>query len=312
MSWPIGYMVWRIGDTLDFDRQIDWLVANRFEAIGFHASPGRPGQWRGLDPATASRQRLTDLRAHLHDNFARIEIHAPLALTLQASDHAATLDGLRPTLDLAATLAVDIITLHAIPPDASNEQATDAWDTTLAALERCAAQADVTVALECLAGRPWFSGPASDHVGVNLDIGHMYLSGLVNPDPTQIVTQAIATAGSALAHIHMHDVRGKQDQAGSRRVGQRRHRPTGRLPRLARRTIQWVPVPRTQSGRRLAARTARLTRSPPRDGGAVGVSEICGSQRKTGRVATRPARAPDVSSLEQRREMHHSALPLGP
>jgi len=209
MSWPVSYMVWRIGDILDFDAQVTWMVKHRFEAIGFHSSPGDPGQWRGLDPLATDTQRRKDLNKLLHDHFQQIEIHAPFAILLHSAECRSALQALQPTLDLAHDLDVDVITLHAVPPE--GDQPTRAWNDALRTLELRAAQANVTVALECLSGQPWFSGPASDHVGVNLDIGHMYQSHLGSPNPNQGVIQAIRTAGPALAHIHFHDVRGERD-----------------------------------------------------------------------------------------------------
>jgi len=209
MTWPVGYMVWRIGDLLDFDAQVAWMIEHRFEAIGFHSAAGDPGQWRGLDPLTADALLGRDLKRLLHDHFQRIEIHAPFAILLRSTDCQSALQALQPTLDLAHDLAVDVITLHAIPPAAKEPRSE--WRQALAKLEAVSAQADVTVALECLSDQPWFSGPATDHVGVNLDIGHMYQSHLGSPDPNQGVIEAIQTAGPALAHIHFHDVRGERD-----------------------------------------------------------------------------------------------------
>lgn len=209
MRWPVGYMVWRIGDILDYDAQIDWMIKHRFEAIGFHACAGIPGQWQGIEPATASAARRRDLAALLHDHFCRIEIHAPFSMLLCDSGWKETLLSFQSVLDLARDLQVDVITLHAIPP--GEDPPTDAWKRALQALELGAAKADVVVALECLSGQPWFSGPASAHVGVNLDIGHMYQSHLASPDPNQGVIEAIRCAGPALTHIHFHDVRGDQD-----------------------------------------------------------------------------------------------------
>ena len=49
----LAFMCWRIGDILDFDAQVQWVKEAGFESIAFHASPGHPGKWRGVDPAQA-------------------------------------------------------------------------------------------------------------------------------------------------------------------------------------------------------------------------------------------------------------------
>jgi hypothetical protein len=46
----LGFMVWRIGDILEFDRQVEWIANAGFESISFHASAGAPGKWRGVSP----------------------------------------------------------------------------------------------------------------------------------------------------------------------------------------------------------------------------------------------------------------------
>ena len=81
--WDIGVMLWRIGDILDFDAQLDWARNAGFEAIAFHASPGVPGQWRGVDPTTTNRDERRRLRDRLAE-FSACEIHAPFAVVLRS------------------------------------------------------------------------------------------------------------------------------------------------------------------------------------------------------------------------------------
>lgn len=48
--WDICMMAWRIGEMLDIDTQLEWIREAGFDGVGFHASPGEPGQWQGIDP----------------------------------------------------------------------------------------------------------------------------------------------------------------------------------------------------------------------------------------------------------------------
>ena len=49
MEWNVGVMLWRIGDLLDMDAQMDWILEQGFEAGAFHAAPGKPSTWKGID-----------------------------------------------------------------------------------------------------------------------------------------------------------------------------------------------------------------------------------------------------------------------
>ena len=51
----IGNMLWRIGELLDFDRQLAWIRDAGFDGVGFHASAGSPGSGAALSPAPAVR-----------------------------------------------------------------------------------------------------------------------------------------------------------------------------------------------------------------------------------------------------------------
>ena len=77
--WDVGVMAWRIGDVLDFDAQIDWVREAGFESFSFHASPGVPGQWRGVDPTAADRLERQRLRDRL-SVFSSCEVHAPFSV----------------------------------------------------------------------------------------------------------------------------------------------------------------------------------------------------------------------------------------
>jgi hypothetical protein len=46
-AYPMGFMIWQIGDILGFDQQMEWIQNASFDAIDFHANPGISGMWRG-------------------------------------------------------------------------------------------------------------------------------------------------------------------------------------------------------------------------------------------------------------------------
>jgi hypothetical protein len=48
--WDICMMAWRIGEMLDIGAQPEWIREAGFDGVGFHASPGEPDEWQGIDP----------------------------------------------------------------------------------------------------------------------------------------------------------------------------------------------------------------------------------------------------------------------
>lgn len=207
---PIGMMAWRIGHLLDLQAQLAWIQAAGFDAVGFHAAAGVPGQWQGMDPAAcrsaADRARLRDrLRA-----FATIEIHAPFALTLRPTAPAAAVLGLEPVLEFAGSIGAAVVTLHAEPPPTGTGDGD--WGTALERLEGLASGHGLRVGLETSWNFAAITKLALPHVGVTLDVGHLYHHGrapLVPFGTPGAVVRHIGRAG--LAHLHLHDVRAGQD-----------------------------------------------------------------------------------------------------
>lgn len=78
-TWTIGNMLWRIGELLAIEEQIEWSRQAGFDGVGLHASPGTPGAWEGVDPQTCDSAGRRALRAQL-TGFALREVHAPFAI----------------------------------------------------------------------------------------------------------------------------------------------------------------------------------------------------------------------------------------
>ena len=126
-------MIWRIGDILDFDAQLDWICDAGFEAVSFHASPGDPGKWRGVDPAALER------------------------------------------------------------------------------LNEMADKAGVVIGLELMRGFEGLNAPRRDHIGVTLDVGHMYLNEGAGYLPYHTIGGLVRSLSDVLVHLHVHDYDGTYD-----------------------------------------------------------------------------------------------------
>ena len=111
----IGNMLWRIGELLDFDQQLAWTRDAGFDGVGFHASAGIPGQWRGIEPRTCSAKERKRLRQEI-EGFSFAEIHAPFEIELRSETLACDTAALTPILTLAQDLGVGIVTVHAQLP----------------------------------------------------------------------------------------------------------------------------------------------------------------------------------------------------
>lgn len=205
----IGNMLWRIGDILDFDAQLAWTREAGFDGAGFHASAGAPGKWRGLEPADTSRERRVALRREL-SAFSFAEIHAPFAIELTSDDLTAGIAALGAVLELAADLAVSVVTVHAQIGDADRDR--DAWLGPMTDLDRQAARARTTIGLEIVDGFDAVRAWGLPHVGVTLDVGHMYA-----PARAEVLGRhsgiggLIRHLGPALVHLHLHDTDGETD-----------------------------------------------------------------------------------------------------
>ena len=204
--WDMALGVWRIGDILDVDAQIDWIEAAGFEAISFHANPGEVGVWRGIDPATtgtASRRRLRERLLC----FSAIEVHAPYSIVITPDAAGQAVKALDPIVQFAAEVGATLLTVHAVPGETDDGKAE--WSSALERIDRLAGLAGITIGLENI--RPtWFRGPRLSHLGVTLDVGHLFdalIKGLVS----QKTADAVRALGDALVGVHVHDHDGRLD-----------------------------------------------------------------------------------------------------
>jgi len=207
----IANMLWRIGGLLDFHQQLAWTREAGFDGVGFHASAGVPGVWCGVEPSTCNATERARLREEL-EPFSFTEIHAPFAILLQSGTLSSSLDALRPVLELARDLAVGLVTVHARPPAACADPGPDHWLPRMQGLDAAADRTRTRIALEIASGFDTVIGWGLPNVGVNLDVGHMYLQD--NREALALaggIGSLIRHIGPSLVHLHLHDVRGETD-----------------------------------------------------------------------------------------------------
>jgi len=203
----IGNMLWRIGDILDFDEQLAWTRKAGFDGVGFHAAPGTPGQWRGLEPTECDSARRAAVREAL-SSFTFTEIHAPFRIHLTGDSLAAGLEELAPILQFAADLDVSVVTVHA---DLTDDEG-PAWLGPMTALAALAEEAQTIIVLEIVEGFEAVRGWDLDRIRVNLDVGHMCDEGRVHSlAPYGGIGGLIRHLGPTLAHLHLHDTDGVTD-----------------------------------------------------------------------------------------------------
>ena len=211
--WEFSGMVWRVGEILDIDAQIDWFAEAGFEAISLHGSAGKPGAWRGIDAQTTSVARRKQLRERLAC-FSGCELHAPYSAVPAPSDARRTVDALKPTIQLAHDVGASILTVHGIAPthgvSAEGEGDVHEWSRALECMDGLAGKAGLTVGLENLPGKLSFVGPRRSHVGVTLDVGHLHSTRLGGLEP-QSLGEVVRTLGEALVNLHLHDHDGTVD-----------------------------------------------------------------------------------------------------
>jgi len=71
-----------------------------------------------------------------------------------------------------------------------------------------AGEAGVVIAIETLKdfeGFDWLESPQRAHLGVNLDVGHMYLDGGAAYRPYGTIGRLVRSLGETLVHMHVHD-----------------------------------------------------------------------------------------------------------
>lgn len=206
---PISFMVWRIGDILDIDRQIEWVRDHGFQAVSLHASAGIPGAWRGVDPAATDGPARTALREKLSD-FQGREVHAPFAAVMKAGGTDRVLEQLAPVLTFAGDIGAEIVTVHAHVPAAGSADAA-AWRGAIRDLDVLAARNGVRVGLEITTGFEVVRDLALPHVGVTLDVGHLYLGAAPPIAAYARLGDVVRILGRTLVHLHLHQVRNGVD-----------------------------------------------------------------------------------------------------
>ena len=203
--WPILNMVWRIGDILPVPEQIEWCRAAGFDGVGFHASAGSPGAWTGVEPSTCDASSRQDLRARLA-GFARCEVHAPFAIVLADGALEASCRSLEPILAFAGDVGARVVTVHAELPPIEIATA-ERWTAAMRAIDATAAAYGLTVGLEVVSGFSTIQGWGLAHVGVTLDVGHMYIvENGRHLAPFGSLGSLVRRLGASLVHLHMHDV----------------------------------------------------------------------------------------------------------
>lgn len=221
VQWNVGVMLWRIGDLLALDAQIDWLLDNQFDAVAFHAAAGNPPEWVGVDPATADAAARKRLRQRL-DPFRGREVHAPFRLTVTAEDGLQIVDELAPVLQFSAEVGAEVVTVHAVTPGGSFEQhmidqgrldpsvrqppqvqRDEQYLTALMALNAHARELGIVAALELHDGFDYVNRIGHSHLAINLDVGHMFHGRW--HEPFGGFQQLVKHIGPNLTHCHIHD-----------------------------------------------------------------------------------------------------------
>lgn len=223
----IGFMLWRIGETVDFWTQLEWVRQHRADEVSFWTHPGIPGVWQGLDPWAASADDKRRLRQAL-GGFKVVDLHGAagaqwdLERRLCATDEATRRTGvqkLRELVDFAAEIRADVITIHG--GDAAG-LAWDVWQETLgeslAEIDPGARAAGVRIGVEMLA-EPGANTSAYDlvhnprwtNVGLTMDTGHMMFRDGAGFRPFGTLGGLARHVGRKLFHVHVHDYDGQHD-----------------------------------------------------------------------------------------------------
>ncbi len=204
-------MLWRIGELLEFDRQLEWTRDAGFDGVGFHASAGAPGRWRGVEPSTCDPAERERLKQEI-GRFSFAEIHAPFAIVLRNEGLSAGIAALMPVLEFARDVAVGLVTVHADFSSTRTELDLVRWVAPMRTLNADAARLQTKVALEITGGFDVVKNWGLSSVGVNLDVGHMYLSANRHIlEKMGGIGNLIRYIGASLIHLHLHDVDGDTD-----------------------------------------------------------------------------------------------------
>jgi len=206
----IGCMIWRIGDILDFNEQIEWVKAHGFEAVEFWTLPGSSGVWQGFDIKNASPENIAQLKRIL-DGFEEVDIHAgfnEMGLRLGGKE----IIRMEPTFELAAEIGAQVITVH---PEPKTDRTSEAES--LERLNDLAGKYGVCVGLETMGGLATLQNVllvkrlALPHVGITLDVGHLYFENGAAFENYGTLGNLIDEVSVKIIHVHAHDYDGRHD-----------------------------------------------------------------------------------------------------
>lgn len=209
--WPIANMVWAVGDIVDPGAQVRWIREAGFDGVGFHACAGALPYWAGIDPAACDEASRRIWRREVAD-FRLREIHAPFEIELRADTLPVASAALAPILAFGGDVGVDVVTVHAVLQDEDAVEAPE-WRKTLQGLNEQAGRAGLMIGLEILKDFAWLDRWDLPHIGVTLDVGHLFsaaggVDGLKRLGGISGVSRKI---GRRLAHLHVHDHNGQVD-----------------------------------------------------------------------------------------------------
>ena len=206
----IGCMIWRIGDILNFYEQVEWVKAHDFEAVEFWTLPGSPGAWQGFDVQNASPENIAQLKQAL-DGFEEVDIHAGFDEQGIGGFSEESIP-MEPTFELAAEIGAKVVTVH---PGAKTTELSEIES--LERLNDLAENYGVCVGIETMGGVKTqqkmllISRLALPHVGINLDIGHMYFGNGAAFKDYGTLGNLIDEVNVEIVHVHAHDYDGHQD-----------------------------------------------------------------------------------------------------
>lgn len=203
-------MIWRIGDILDFYEQVEWVKAHDFKAVEFWTLPGSPDVWQGFDVQNASPENVAQLKQAL-DSFDEVDLHAGFDEQGIKTGGEESIP-LEPTFELAAEIGAKVITVH------PGKKTTELSETeSLKRLNHLAEKYSVCVGIETMGGVETkrkmllLSQLALPHVGINLDIGHMYFENCAAFKDYGTLSNLIDEIDVEIVHVHAHDYDGHQD-----------------------------------------------------------------------------------------------------
>ncbi|MFQ6040389.1 MAG: sugar phosphate isomerase/epimerase family protein [Candidatus Poribacteria bacterium] len=208
----IGCMIWRIGDILDFNEQIEWVKAHDFDAVEFWTLPGAPGVWQGFDVQNASQEGIMQLKRALN-GFGEIDIHAGFdEMGIQIGGLAKETVKMEPTFELAAEIGAQVITVHPASKITGIPEAES-----LERLNNLAGKYGVCVGIETMGGLATLENIllikrlALPNIGITLDVGHLHFENGSAFESYGTLSNLIDEVNVKIVHVHAHDYDGHHD-----------------------------------------------------------------------------------------------------